>query len=73
MESRRIVLKNLFTGQQWRNRHRGKTYEHGKTGREGELYGESNKETYITMCKIEAWCKIASGVCSVAQQTHTGL
>ena len=22
MESRRMVLKNLFTGQQWRNRHR---------------------------------------------------
>ena len=22
MESRKMVLKNLFTGQQWRNRHR---------------------------------------------------
>ena len=26
MESRRMVLKNLFTGQQWRNRHREQTY-----------------------------------------------
>ena len=25
-----MVLKNLFTGQQWRNRHREQTYGHGK-------------------------------------------
>ena len=30
MESRVIVLKNLFTGQQWRNRHREKINEHGE-------------------------------------------
>ena len=54
MESRRIVLKNLFTGQQWRNRHRGKTYEHGERGGEGEMYGKSNMETYITICKIDS-------------------
>ena len=30
MESRKIVLKNLFTDQQWRNRHREQTYGHGK-------------------------------------------
>ena len=29
MESRKMVLKNLFTGQQWRNRHRKQTYGHG--------------------------------------------
>ena len=29
MESRKMVLKNLFTGQQWRNRHREQTYGHG--------------------------------------------
>ena len=28
MESRKMVLKNLFTGQQWRNRHR--KYGHGE-------------------------------------------
>ena len=70
MESRKMVLKNLFTGQQWRNIHREQTYEHGKTGREGELYGESNKETYITMCKIDSqrefavWLrKLKQGLC----------
>ena len=28
--TRRMVLKNLFTGQQWRNRHREQTYGPGK-------------------------------------------
>ena len=47
-----MVLKNLLTGQQWRNRHRGQTYGHGERGGEGEMYGKSNMETYITICKI---------------------
>ena len=48
-----MVLKNLLTGQQWRNRHREQTYGHGERGGEGEMYGESNVETYITICKID--------------------
>ena len=35
MESRRMVLKNLFTGQQWRNRYREQTYGHVERGGEG--------------------------------------
>ena len=54
MESRKMVLKNLSTGQQWRNRHREQTYEHGERGVEGEMYGKSNMETYITICKINS-------------------
>ena len=54
MESRKMLLKNLFTGQQWRNRHREQTYGHGERGGEGEIYGKSNMETYITICKIES-------------------
>ena len=49
-----MVLKNLFAGQQWRNRHREMTYGHGERGGEGELYGVSNKETYITIGKIDS-------------------
>ena len=49
-----MVLKNLFTGQQWRNRHREQTYEHGERGGESEMYGKSNMETYITMFKIDS-------------------
>ena len=29
MESRKMVLMNLFAGQQWRHRHREQTYERG--------------------------------------------
>ena len=42
MESRKMGLVNLFSGQQWRNRHREQTYGHGVgVGEEGE--GESMK------------------------------
>ena len=45
---------NLFTRQQWRNRHREQTYGQGERGGEGEIYGKSNMETYITICKIDS-------------------
>ena len=48
-----MVLKNLFAGQQWRNRHREQTYGHGERG------GESNMETYITICKIDSQWEFA--------------
>ena len=49
-----MVAMNLFAGQQWRNRHREQTYGHGERGEEGEMYGDSNMETSITICKIES-------------------
>ena len=30
MESRKMVLKNLFAGQQWRNRHKEQTMDMGR-------------------------------------------
>ena len=47
-----MVWENLFSGQQWRNRHREQTYGHGEKGGEGKMYGESNMEIYIPICKI---------------------
>ena len=38
-----MVLKNLCTGQQWRNRHREQTNGHGERGGEGEMYGNAWK------------------------------
>ena len=61
-----MILKNLFTGQQWRNRHREQTHGRGVRGGEGELYGKSNMETYIPRCKI------AGGICWMTQETQTG-
>ena len=65
-----MVLKNLFTGQQWRKRHREWTYGHGERGGEGEIYGKSDMETYITICKIDSqqefsvWLrKLKQGLC----------
>ena len=65
-----MVLKNLFTGQQWRNRHREYTYGHGERGRDGEMYGKRNMETYISICKIDSqrefavWLrKLKQGLC----------
>ena len=40
-------------GQQWRNRHREWTHGHGERGGESEMYGKSNMETSIIMCKID--------------------
>ena len=47
-----MVPMNIFAGQQWRERHREQTYGHVRVGGEGEMYGESYMETYITICKI---------------------
>ena len=49
-----MVLKNLFAGQQWINRHREWTYRHGERGGEGKMYGDNNMETYITICEIDS-------------------
>ena len=49
-----MVLKNLFPGQQWRNRHREQICARGARGGEGEMYGKSNMETYITICEIDS-------------------
>ena len=61
-----MVLKNLFAGQQWRNRHG----ERGERGGEGEIYGESNMETCIDICKRDSqqefvvWLrKLKQGLC----------
>ena len=70
MESREIVPNNLFAGQQWRKRHREQTSGHAERGGEGKMYGESDMETYITICKIDsqwefALClrKLKQGLC----------
>ena len=66
MKSRKMVLKNLFTGQRWRNRHREQAYGHGERGGEGEMYGKSSMETYITICKIDS----QRGICCMAQALY---
>ena len=45
---------NLLAGQQRKKRHSEQTYGHGEKWGEGEIYGESNMETCITICKIDS-------------------
>ena len=54
LESRKMVLMNLFAGQQWRNRHGEQTYGcGGKRGRRGwDVWRKSNMETFNTIYKI---------------------
>ena len=49
---------------------REQTHGHGERGGEGEMYGKSNTETYMTICKIDserefAVClrKLKQGLC----------
>ena len=58
-KSRKMVLKNLFTGQQWKNRHREQNYGYGVKAGEGEMNGKSNMETYIIICKIDSQWEFA--------------
>ena len=40
----------------------------GRGWGEGEMYGKSNMETYITVCKIDS----QQGICCMAKETQTG-
>ena len=51
--------EEFFAGQQWRNRHREQICGPGKKEGEGEMYGQSNMETYTTICKIDSQQKFA--------------
>ena len=57
MGSRKTVLMNLFAGQQWRHRQRTDVWTRGvgvlEEG-EGRTKGESNMETYVTICKTDS-------------------
>ena len=54
-----MVLKNLFTGQQWRNSHREESYGHGERGGDDEMYGESNMQTDMPIYKIDSQWEFA--------------
>ena len=70
MESRRMVLKNLFTGQQWRNRQRMDFWMMGRGEERVRCMERVTTETFITMCEIDSqwefavWLrKLKQGLC----------
>ena len=68
-----MILKNLLTGQQYRNRHREQTNGHEERGGEGEMDGESNMETYIAMCKLDSLRKFAVWLRKLKQGLYINL
>ena len=50
------------------NRHSEQTYGHGERGGEGEIYGKSNVETYVTICKIESQGEFAIWLRNLKQE-----
>ena len=71
MESRKMVTEEfIYRATMEKQTQRIWTYGHAERGREGEMYGESNMETYITICKIDGqqefvlWLrKLKQGLC----------
>ena len=68
-----MLLKNLFTEQQRRHRQREWTYGHGERGGEGEMYGKSNMEAYITICKIDSQGEFAVWLRKLKQGLYINL
>ena len=69
MESRQIIRKNLFTGKQWRNRHRDRVMDMGK-GEERVRCMERVTWKLTLPCKIDSqwqfavWLrKLKQGLC----------
>ena len=58
-ESRKMVLKDLQGSSGKTDRHREQTYGHGERGGDAEMFGKSNMETYITICKIDCQWEFA--------------
>ena len=58
MKSRKLVLMKLFAGQQWRQRHRERTYGQGAGEKreegQGGIYAERNTDTCIPICKTNS-------------------
>ena len=57
-----------FTYRAAMEKQREQTYGYGERGGEGELYGKSNMEIYITICKIDS-----QFICCMAQETQVGV
>ena len=67
MESEEMALMNLFSGWQWRHRHREQTYGHG-----GRRAGRRCMERVIQKFIIPCVKQIASGNLLMTQGTQTG-
>ena len=59
MESRKLVLMNFLQGSNGKTDIENRLMDMGRGEEMGELYGESNMETSITVCKIDSQWEFA--------------
>ena len=71
MESRKIVLMNLFAGQQWRCRHREQTCGNSWGRRGWDKWTEWYGNICITICKIDSRWEFACDTGSSTQCSET--
>ena len=74
-----MVLKNLFSGQRWRNRHREQTYGHGERGGEGEMCERVTWKLTLSYSKIHSQWELAvclrelkQGLCISEREVQDG-
>ena len=75
MESRKVVLKNFLQGSNGETNIEDRLIDIGRE--EGEMYGQINMETYVTICKIDrqrefaVWLgKLKQGLCTNLEGWH---
>ena len=73
MESRKMVLMNLFSGQQWRDIENRPKDTEGVEEKEVETHGDSDMEIYNTMCKIDNQWKFAVWLKELTQGLYDNL
>lgn len=59
MESRKIVLMNLFGGKDWRYSCRKQTCGHSGGKRKWDKWRKQHQHIHTIMCKIDSWREIA--------------
>ena len=69
VDSRKMVLMNLFAGQQWSYRHRKQTCGHSG---ERRGLGMGQTESSVEACTLQYVKQIASGSLSMTQGAQTG-
>ena len=78
MESRKIVVMSLFSGQQQRHRQREQTYGHGRVGGgedgENETNGESSMEAYtLSSVQSSSVTQLCLTLCDSMNRSTPGL
>ena len=59
MESRKMLLMNLFAGQQWRQRRREQTCGHSRGRRGWDEWRAQHGSMYFTECKMNSQWEFA--------------